>query len=108
MKKCYPPLLNELTNQGYKPEKLLSSLGLSSLASTYIRKKITKKFTGRIDYYKILEAYNLNKSFFYNIPINAEYYNKSILDYIRKSENWYMSKDEVITSLSTNWYISIL
>jgi len=99
IKNTFPPLLYFETGRNYKPVDAISAKGKLKLAKKYFIRRSYES-----DSYSVLQSFNNNKEKILGIRLFGDYYNTT---HILNNVNNICDLDTLITSLSSNYYLSL-
>lgn len=77
LKSTNSTLFNMMTDKGYRPSDVLSSIGKLRITWSYINKKLKRKAMTAFDPYSVEKSFKYNKKFWEDIDIDDRYFNRN-------------------------------
>lgn len=106
IKKTYPAFGRELTDKGYSPGDLLSSIGKSKILFSWLKKKIVKGNGKEADAYSVSGSFKQNKSYFDDQLKMHRLFNQNYFD--AGFDQSLTGKNSFFIALSQKWWLQHL
>jgi asparagine synthase (glutamine-hydrolysing) len=104
--KTYPAFSYVITDKGYRPIDLMNLSGNLKIVSSFIKKRIARRFQTYKDPFAVIAAFNANKNFWEELEIDQKLFNKKRIARGFKENNY--QKDSFFILLSQIWWYNQL